>query len=86
VADRTPEVGQAVTLSWRPEDMKPAGNGAANIQDATIRSLVFQGQHVELLLDLGGQILRAQVDGETRLRQGDRISFAVAPDRIRVVT
>jgi iron(III) transport system ATP-binding protein len=86
VGDRTAPTGSAVTLSWRPEDMKPAASGAPNIQDAIIRSLVFQGQHVELLLDLGGQTLRAQVDGETELRQGDRISFAVAPDRIRVVT
>ncbi len=86
LADRTQAAGNPVTLSWRPEDMKPAGNDVANIRDAAIRSLVFQGQHVELLLDVGGQTLRAQVDGETDLRQGERISFAVAPDRIRIVT
>jgi ABC-type Fe3+/spermidine/putrescine transport system ATPase subunit len=77
--------GAAVTLSWRPEDMQPA-NASANIREAVIRSLEFQGQHVELLLDIGGQVLRAQVDGETELRQGDRVSFAVTPERIRIVT
>jgi ABC-type Fe3+/spermidine/putrescine transport system ATPase subunit len=83
VAD-APAAG-AVKLSWRPEDMKPAATGPANIRDATVRSVVFRGNFVELVVEVAGQPLRAQLDSDLPVAEGDIVSFAVAANRIRIV-
>jgi ABC-type Fe3+/spermidine/putrescine transport system ATPase subunit len=83
VAD-TPQSGP-VKLSWRPEDMKVAGDGAANIRDAVVRSIVFRGNFLELLVEAGGHSLRAQLDSDLPVSEGDMLSFAVPANRIRVV-
>jgi ABC-type sugar transport system ATPase subunit len=74
-----------VKLSWRPEDMKVATNGASNIVGARVRSVVFRGNFIELVVEVADQLLRAQVDSDFSVREGDRISFALAESRIRIV-
>jgi ABC-type Fe3+/spermidine/putrescine transport system ATPase subunit len=84
--DGSEPVGNAsLKLSWRPEDMQPVNTGAGNIRDALVRSLVFRGNFVELTVEAGGHLLRAQIDSESPLREGDRVSLAVAPGRARIV-
>ena len=74
-----------VKLSWRPEDMRIAGDGAANIRDAAVKSVVFRGNFLELFVEVAGQPLRAQLDSDLSINEGDVISFTVAANRIRVV-
>jgi iron(III) transport system ATP-binding protein len=79
------ETGSAVKLSWRPEDMKPVSPEQANIKDALVRTVVFRGNFIELLVEVSGQSLRAQVDSDSRIREGDVVNFAVGKDRVRIV-
>jgi putative spermidine/putrescine transport system ATP-binding protein len=74
-----------VKLSWRPEDMKIATNGSGNITGARVRSVVFRGNFIELVVEIADQLLRAQVDSDFPVREGDSISFALAEARIRIV-
>jgi ABC-type Fe3+/spermidine/putrescine transport system ATPase subunit len=74
-----------VKLSWRPEDMKVATNGSGNIVGARVRSVVFRGNFVELVVEVSDQLLRAQVDSDFPVREGDTLSFALPESRIRVV-
>jgi len=85
VADVAASTNGAVKLSWRPEDMKLAATGPANIRDATVRSVVFRGNFVELVVEVGGHPLRAQLDSDVPVAEGDRLSFTVSANRIRVV-
>jgi ABC-type Fe3+/spermidine/putrescine transport system ATPase subunit len=75
----------AVKLSWRPEDMKLAATGPANIRHATVRSVVFRGNFVELMVEAGGHPLRAQLDSDVAVAEGDSLSFSVSASRIRIV-
>jgi putative spermidine/putrescine transport system ATP-binding protein len=74
-----------VKVTWRPEDMRVAGNGDANIRDAVVKSIVFHGSFKELLVEAGGQALRAQIDRDVAVSEGDVLSFAVPASRIRIV-
>jgi iron(III) transport system ATP-binding protein len=85
VADAPAATNGAVKLSWRPEDMKLAATGPANIRDATVRSVVFRGNFVELVVEVAGHPMRAQLDSDLPVAEGDRLSFTVAANRIRVV-
>jgi iron(III) transport system ATP-binding protein len=85
VADAAVPANGAVKLSWRPEDMKLAATGPANIRDATVRSVVFRGNFVELVVEVAGHPLRAQLDSDLPVADGDILSFAVAANRIRIV-
>jgi iron(III) transport system ATP-binding protein len=85
IADAPAATNSAVKLSWRPEDMKLAATGPANIRDATVRSVVFRGNFVELVVEVAGHPLRAQLDSDLPVAEGDRLSFTVAANRIRVV-
>jgi ABC-type sugar transport system ATPase subunit len=85
VADASAAANGAVKLSWRPEDMKLAATGPANIRDATVRSVVFRGNFVELVVEVGGHPLRAQMDSDLPVAEGDTLSFTVSANRIRIV-
>jgi ABC-type Fe3+/spermidine/putrescine transport system ATPase subunit len=74
-----------VKLSWRPEDMKIATNGSGNITGARVRSVVFRGNFIELVVEVADQLLRAQVDSDFPVREGDTLSFVLAENRIRIV-
>ena len=85
VAEAAAPANGAVQLSWRPEDMKLAATGPANIRDATVRSVVFRGNFVELVVEVAGHPLRAQLDSDIPVAEGDTLSFTVSANRIRVV-
>ncbi|HEV8392502.1 MAG TPA: ABC transporter ATP-binding protein [Dongiaceae bacterium] len=85
IADASPSLSGHVTVSWRPEDMKVAMDGSANIRDAVVRSIVFRGNFVELLVEVAGHPLRAQLDSDLSVSEGDVLSFTVPAHRIRVV-
>jgi iron(III) transport system ATP-binding protein len=85
VGDVSLSASGLVKLSWRPEDMKIAVDGSANIRDAVVRSVVFRGNFIELLVDAAGHPLRAQLDSDLSVREGDVLSFVVPASRIRVV-
>ena len=85
VADAPAAANGAVKLSWRPEDMKLAATGPANIRAATVRSVVFRGNFVELVVEVAGHPLRAQLDSDLPVAEGDTLSFTVAANRIRIV-
>jgi ABC-type Fe3+/spermidine/putrescine transport system ATPase subunit len=74
-----------VKLSWRPEDMTIAAGRSANIAGARVESVVFRGNFIELVVAVSGQLLRAQVASDVSVKQGDRLDFALPPDRIRIV-
>ena len=65
--------------------MKLAATGPANIRDATVRSVVFRGNFVELVVEVAGHPLRAQLDSDLPVAEGDTHSFSVAANRIRIV-
>ncbi|WP_144151317.1 ABC transporter ATP-binding protein [Paraburkholderia sp. BCC1885] len=79
--------GQAVTFGVRPEHLEladgsavAAGSAPANVQDALLTrtvSLVEQlGEHSYVHLDeADGAVLIAKAPGDTRLKQGERVSF-----------
>ncbi|MEZ5833855.1 MAG: ABC transporter ATP-binding protein [Dongiaceae bacterium] len=85
VADASSSPNGPVRLSWRPEDMKVASDGSANIRDAVVRSIVFRGNFLELVVEVAGHALRAQLDSELSVQEGDVLSFAVPAKRIRVI-
>jgi len=85
VADASASASGPVRLSWRPEDMKITTDGSANIRDAVVRSVVFRGNFIELLVEAAGHPLRAQLDSDLSVQEGDALSFSVAASRIRVV-
>ncbi len=83
-ADVTPK-GTRAKLSWRPEDMKPAADGFGNISGARVTGVIYRGSFTELLLDIAGQPVRAQVGSDVKAREGDILSFGLGADCIRVV-
>jgi ABC-type Fe3+/spermidine/putrescine transport system ATPase subunit len=85
IGEASASLSGQVTLSWRPEDMKVVTDGSANIRDAVIRAVVFRGNFLELLVEVAGHPLRAQLDSDLSAREGDILSFAVPANRIRVV-
>jgi ABC-type Fe3+/spermidine/putrescine transport system ATPase subunit len=85
VAGDQPVASGPVRLTWRPEDLRPAGQGHANTVAGIARRVIFRGNVTEVILDVNGHILRAQVDNDHRPREGERVAFGLAPERIRLV-
>jgi ABC-type Fe3+/spermidine/putrescine transport system ATPase subunit len=75
----------AVKLTWRPEDMRPRGEAHINTISGIAQRVIFRGNVTEVILDVSGHILRAQVDNDHRPREGESVTFGLAPERIRVV-
>jgi iron(III) transport system ATP-binding protein len=87
VAGDTSSAGETVKLSWRPEDMRLAQPGATpDIPGARVESVVFHGNHVELVVDAAGKLLRVQIDNDISLKPGDVVDFTLQPGRVRVVS
>jgi spermidine/putrescine ABC transporter ATP-binding subunit len=79
-----------VKICWRPEDMKLGdmklvGAGQQNRITGTARHVIFRGNVTEVRLEVNGQILRAQVDSDQQIRDGDTLTFGLAADRIRML-
>jgi iron(III) transport system ATP-binding protein len=85
VADVTDVAVHQVKICWRPEDMKLAAAGQQNRITGTARNVIFRGNVTEVRLEVNGQILRAQVDSDQQIRDGDTLSFGLAADKIRIL-
>jgi len=71
--------GATRTLMFRPEDLRPAAPGAADIS-ATVVSSFFLGDHVRLVLDAGGgPLLIAHAPQRRRYARGERVEFSLDP-------
>jgi hypothetical protein len=47
--------------------------------------VIFRGNVTEVRLEVNGQILRAQVDSDQQIRDGDTLTFGLAADKIRIL-
>jgi ABC-type Fe3+/spermidine/putrescine transport system ATPase subunit len=74
-----------VKICWRPEDMKLSTGGQENRIIGTARNVIFRGNVTEVRLEVNGQILRAQVDSDQQIRDGDTLTFGLAADKIRIL-
>ncbi|WP_375450050.1 ABC transporter ATP-binding protein [uncultured Devosia sp.] len=83
--DRNVPAGKPVTLIWRAEDMQRAGAGTPDIHDARVSGVVYHGGFVEVIVEVAGELLRAQLPSDTPPRVGDRIGFVVPAERVRLV-
>jgi iron(III) transport system ATP-binding protein len=77
-------VGGTAIAALRPEDIRLERHETNNWQ-ATIVSDLFLGNMRELLLDVGGHVLKAQVAREQAVPEDGKIWFSVSPDAIRIV-
>jgi iron(III) transport system ATP-binding protein len=77
--------GSTVSVSWRPEDMRPHAPGAPNRVQATVMYSIFMGSITDLFIDVKGKRLRAQTDNTTLFRDGDSIELAIDEAAIRIL-
>jgi iron(III) transport system ATP-binding protein len=74
--------GSEVTLCLRPEFIrivKGASQGGRNVFNGRVESLVFVGEAYEAEIRAGTERLLAKVDPDTRLQEGDAVSFTLDP-------
>jgi iron(III) transport system ATP-binding protein len=87
IPEDSSRAGETVKLSWRPEDMRLAEPGTQpEIPRATVASVVFHGNHIELVVDAAGTLLRVQLANDVALKPGDIVDFTLLPGRVRVVS
>jgi len=77
--------GSTVSVSWRPEDMRPWAAGAPNRVQATVMYSIFMGSISDLFIDVKGKRLRAQADNTTSVKDGDSIDLAIDETAIRLL-
>ncbi len=72
--------GAAAEVGIRPEDLRPAGDGAFS---GTVTLCERLGEVCVVHLALAdGTALVAKLPGEAEVRRGERLSLSVAPDRV----
>jgi iron(III) transport system ATP-binding protein len=86
VTDQAVPAGETAKLSWRPEDMRLTQGTTPDIARAKVVSVVFHGNHIELVVDVSANLLRAQIANDVTLKVGDVVDFAVQSGRVRVVS
>lgn len=79
LVDRTRDLapGSTVSVSWRPEDMRPWTPGAPNRIQAVVLHSIFMGSITDLFIDVRGKRLRAQTDNTTAYKDGDSIELSI---------
>lgn len=70
-------VGEKVTFSFRPENMKLYGSGDANRISGTILHSIFMGDVTDLFIDAKGVRLRAHAGSTARFTPGEAVDFSV---------
>ncbi len=78
-------VGSKVMFCFRPEDVVLAGAGTRNRVRGTIDQQIFMGNLTDLFVDVGGVILRAQMQKGGNLRKGDPVELVIPEDAIRIL-
>lgn len=82
-------VGSEATLCIRPEFLRIAGRETAdgsNILEGRVESLVFIGEAYEAEIRIGTERLLARFDTDTKLEEGDAVTFGVAPAHCLLVS
>jgi multiple sugar transport system ATP-binding protein len=79
-----PYIDKEVTIGIRPEDLRLAnGSDAAGLCfDATVEVVEKLGSEILLDLQVGDQTMVAAVEPNVRARYGDKLRFALRPDRL----
>jgi iron(III) transport system ATP-binding protein len=84
-SNRPPRAGEAVTLSWRPEDLQPFAPGLRNcLQGRVVRS-IYMGNFTHVFVEVGGTVLTAQMSASGQWRPGEAITLGLAPDKIQLL-
>ena len=88
-AATAPGVGQAVSLSIRPEAVVVetgalAGGDAANRFDCVVEALLYMGDRSECEVRAGGEAFAILVDGELPMRHGQPLTLRFPPDKLTV--
>ncbi|MGV6875627.1 ABC transporter ATP-binding protein [Pseudochelatococcus sp. B33] len=80
-------VGAPATAAIRPEDIQllTANDGATNVWSAAVISDLFLGNMRELLLDVGGQVFKAQVGSEQNI-PNEHPWLRVPPEAVRILS
>jgi multiple sugar transport system ATP-binding protein len=79
-----PHAGRDVIMGIRPEDLQVA-NGShppGHCFDAMVEVVERLGAEILLDLQVGGQTMVAAVEPSVRAKRGDRLRFAVRPERL----
>ncbi len=74
-----PKSKRDLTFAIRPEDLKPAKTGL----EAQVKLLEPLGAHLLLTCDVGGQLFRAIVESDMKVKTGDKIKLNPMSDRVR---
>jgi iron(III) transport system ATP-binding protein len=75
-------IGSEVTLCLRPEFIhiaRAAGASGTNVVNGRVDSLVFVGEAYETEIRVGKELLLAKIDPDVHLREGESVSFTLAP-------
>ena len=80
-ARRDIAVGADATLCLRPEflDVQAGTITGTNVVQGAVESLIFVGEAYEVEIRVGRELLLGKVPPQTRLAQGDPVSFALDP-------
>ena len=73
-------VSRQVRMGIRPADLRLSSQGSP----ATVLSVEVLGEHVIVNLDSAGQRLKAKVDGELQVKEGDIVGLDFDPQRIHL--
>jgi multiple sugar transport system ATP-binding protein len=80
----SPYAGRDVTMGIRPEDVRVAnGSDPAGLCfDAVVEVVEKLGSEILLDVQVGGQTMVAAVDPTVHAKRGDKLRFALRPDRL----
>ena len=79
-----------ISISWRPEDMKPLLEGqklpqGCNVISGIVRNSVYMGDRLDIFMHSGEHIFRASVARDYDIPEGSAIRFAVPYAKTRIV-
>ncbi len=83
--DCTLQPGAQASLLIRPEDLFLAAPGSENAITGTTRTVVYMGNVLDMFVDVNGTSLRAGITKENVVTENAPVTFAVKPDRIRIL-
>ena len=76
--------GDEISMSFRPENVRPYAGGANKIA-GTIMYSIFMGDVLDLFIDAQGTRLRAHAGSETRFNPGDAVEFGVVESAFQIL-
>ena len=81
--------GSECSMLIRPEDLIPLFDNIEPIQDnkitGNIHNAVYMGNALDLFVQVGGQMLRANISKDYVVKEGTELSFTVKPEKVRLL-